>query len=919
MTKTMSIRPPVGLCVIFFVVLMTALLAGPLWQLPGLPYSTSDGTVHIYRGAAMYNAFEQGVFWPRWITTDYNGLGTPAFHHYSPGMYWLIAAIHRFGLRLDLVVKVIVTAALFLSGLGVYGWLRHAFSPAASLVSAAIYLVFPYLLFRSYYYVGDYPRLVALLLLPACLWATTALHFRSRIRNWLTAIVSLVALVLFHNLTTMVGGIVLYFFWVLMAICRRRPDGLLRCMLAASVAALLTSGFWLPAMIDLSQVQVENALALKYDFRTNFLHWRQLFRLHTLFLETRAANQASNLNSSGVDAVSWLVLAVGLVSPFFSLSKQRRVWGISGILIVLASLTLTLEVSAPLWEKIPGLSLIQFPFRFLSIVPLGLSPAAAMVIDVWPKKLRWLAAVFLLTVTVVLHFPFSFLPDITSTAFVPVEKIGRNSSPLYRSIGRDWGVSESNEFLIRGADLSLARGQRPEPDAAELTWHSPHEAIAEVSGHEEPLLLRLHYHPGWTAGERATLTKSPEGWVQVTGLRNPSQPLAIRWNGTQAQRWGEGLSLAGLFTAIAGLLFLCIRRRASGTESSEGAGEPIALFGGRSSFARPSNLTLGATVCCLFVLVVVRIVLGRFGGGPFVQHSPPVPAFTVEGQPAVLGDDRTSQVTLLGWKLLSSETPKPGGTVTVRLYWQANGSIKDDFQSYLHLYTPSLKRSWAVAHDNHQGDTSTRDWDPEKYYAEEMHLTLPSDLPPVTYSLVAVMSASDGNRLRIPDSEDDVLELTTLDVAPLRPSFLQKERPTYDTPADTDDGLRLRGYDFVQTPDASVLRMFWETNDVVASDWVIYAHLHNAKRDRIAQFDGPALAGLQSTSQWQTQALYIDRRRFSLPTWLEPGLYLLRIGLYSLESGDRLPLQPYENAQRHFENGQLLIPISIAPPDSRPY
>ncbi len=89
--------------------------------------------------------------------------------------------------------------------------------------------------------------------------------------------------------------------------------------------------------------------------------------------------------------------------------------------------------------------------------------------------------------------------------------------------------------------------------------------------------------------------------------------------------------------------------------------------------------------------------------------------------------------------------------------------------------------------------------------------------------------------------------------------------------------------------------------------------MHNYMGDLVAQFDGPALAGLQPTSQWHADALYIDRRPLDLPPELQPGAYLLRIGLYSSASGERLPLRGDDNAQDHFEDGQLVIPLTVAP------
>ena len=624
----MTNRIPTGLWVILFIALLTILLAGPFWQLGGLPANAIDQLQHMHRIAAMDRAFEQGIFWPRWFPIVYNGLGSPVFHHYSPGLYWLVAAVHGAGFGLDQALMVVVTVALLLSGFGAYAWLRYAFSPAASLAGAALLLVHPHILTRSYYYVGAYPRLLALLLLPVCLWAITALHARSRIRYWLAAVVSLTALVFSHTLLTMVGASVLALYWLLLAIGYRRPAGLLRCAGAALLAALLSAGFWLPALADLTHVQIENASLGPFHYSGHFLKLWELFTFQSLVLDSHVGNPLMPLNTLGFGVASWVALTAGLVSLFFASRRERRYWGLAGALFTLMMLMFTLSVSEPLWERIPGLGMVQFPFRFLSIAPLGLLPAAAVSIDAWPTGRRWMPAVSLLTVSVLALFPYLF-PAHTSLS--PVRQVGSitaEDTRLFERTSLAYGTTVSGEFLVRGADMKVITGQMPEPSATQLTWRSPHKAVADLSGQADPMLLRLHFHPGWGAGERATLTRGPAGWVQVTELSNPAQPLAIRWEGTTWQRWGERLSMVGLVASFAGLLFLAFRRR-----------KVVETQGEREQPSLSTSRHVKAMVGCLFVLVVARYAFDQSSSGPFLRHSTPDQlAFPVEGQPTTLGD-----------------------------------------------------------------------------------------------------------------------------------------------------------------------------------------------------------------------------------------------------------------------------------------
>jgi len=905
-------RIPNPFLVVLFIALAALLLTGPLWELPGLPGGDADSLVHIHRSGAVYRAFDQGIYWPRWFADAYGGLGSPAFHHYSPGLYWLVASAHRTGLGLDQALKLVATVGFILSGLGAFAWLRHVYSPEASLAGSALYLFYPFVWAREFYspdpFGGAYPKLLAVLLLPVCFWAFTSLHRQGRLRNWLAACVSLTALVYIHNLTALVGVSILFLFWLLLAAGYRRPKGLLRCAAAAIVAALMSAAFWLPAIADLPYVQSENVREGYFEFDRHFLDFGQLYNFQSPILDSRNGNPLTPILTFG--SASWLALIAGLVGLFFERRRDRRLWGIAGLTSVLAMLALTQQQTEPVWDNISALGYLQFPNRFLAVASLGALPATALAIDVWPVRTRWLPGAVLVTALALTLFPYLF-PAHTLTVHSPnaVKALSAKDTRSLEQAQELWGMTTSNEFLVRGADLSVATGHAPEPIATLPKWSTPHGFVVDLSGQKEPMLLRIHYHPGWNAKGRATLSPGPAGWMQVSGLANPTQPLEVQWEGTAAQSWGERLSLVGLISLVSGIAYLVFRARASDGRHTAGNSSPRSVE--RGFKFQSSTLALGAITGCLLIVTVTRIALDRSNGGPFLLNSPPGQlAFPVEGEPSTIGDASSSQLTLLGWKQLSSETPKGGGRVRVRLYWQPDGPVKQELLSFLHLYVPSMQRSWAVENRG-VARPDSQWWDPTKYYVDDLSLFLPDDLPPANFSLVAGMVTSAGERLTVPESEDNLLYLKTLDVAPTRPGIMQRMKPAVEAAATTDDGLRLQGYDLLPAADSPTLRLFWETGEGVANDWITYVHMHDDGGERVAQFDGPAIAGLQTTSRWHSNALYVDRRLLVLPEGIEPGVYLLRIGLYDRLSGVRLPFLPSDNSQGNFENGQLLVPLTI--------
>ena len=907
----MSARLSTSLLVILFVSLLALLLAGPFWQVSGLPAGTPDEQLHSHRSAAVTRAFEQGVYWPRWFPTVYNGLGAPTFHHYSPAFYWLVGAAHGTGIRLDHALKLVMTAALVLSAFGIYGWLRFAFRPAAALVGAALYLLHPHTLTRTFYFVGDYPQILALMLMPVCLWASTALFMQGRSRNWLAAIVAIAGLAFSHNLTAMTGGGVLALYLLLLAIGYRRLDALVRCALAALVAALVSAAFWLPSLADLTFVQIDNAREEFFHFSNHFLSWQDLFAVQSPVLDSRAGTPLKPPVTFG--AATWLALFAGLVSVPFAARRPGRFWGLGGALLAILLLALTLNGSELLWEHLPGLSFVQFPSRFLSIAPFGALPAAALAVDAWRPRRRYVPAVILLSASVIVLSPYLFP---SHTPFTPPREMETSSVEDIRhseQAGGAWGMTGSNEFLVKGADMEVIAGHSPEPPAVDVTWRSPHEAVADLTGKAEPVLLRLHFHPGWSAGSQAALEPGTAGWMQVSELSEPDQPLVIRWRGTVWQGRGEILSLIGVGAAVLGFFVIAFRRRQRAGSALSQPTVAAALIE-----PHPALLSVGATVVCLLAFNTARLAINGSDRGPFLLHSPPGQlAFDVQGEPVVLGDAGGPQVTFLGWKMVRGSSPRPGDPIIVRLYWQPHGRIRERLNGFMHLYTPAIKHSWATGNRG-VGRPDSQWWDPSKYYVDELRLVVPPDLPPISYSLIAGMVASSGERMTVPGSDvDNILYLRDMEVRPTRPGLFQRIRPGVSARADTGDGLRLQGYDLQASPGGPHLRLFWETGDVPTADWVTYIHLHNRLGERVAQFDGAALKGLVGTSDWRADTLYVDRRQLKLPDGLSEGEYILRIGLFDLAGGVRLPFLPREEPDR-FEDGQLLIPLRILPPEADP-
>jgi hypothetical protein len=84
--------------------------------------------------------------------------------------------------------------------------------------------------------------------------------------------------------------------------------------------------------------------------------------------------------------------------------------------------------------------------------------------------------------------------------------------------------------------------------------------------------------------------------------------------------------------------------------------------------------------------------------------------------------------------------------------------------------------------------------------------------------------------------------------------------------------------------------LFWQANQAVAENYVVFVHLLNEAGQIKAQNDDLPRAGAYPTPWWQPGKIIEDTHTLVLPPDLPGGTYQLVTGLYRPEDGVRLPL-----------------------------
>jgi len=116
-----------------------------------------------------------------------------------------------------------------------------------------------------------------------------------------------------------------------------------------------------------------------------------------------------------------------------------------------------------------------------------------------------------------------------------------------------------------------------------------------------------------------------------------------------------------------------------------------------------------------------------------------------------------------------------------------------------------------------------------------------------------------------------------------------------DPPANLDlafGPLRLLGYTLdragAKPGERFDLRLFWEVAERPPEDYTVFVHLLGADNTVWVTDDGYP-AGTPTTALWAGQIL-TDRHRLRVPDDMPPGWYSVEVGLYRLDTGERLAL-----------------------------
>lgn len=157
---------------------------------------------------------------------------------------------------------------------------------------------------------------------------------------------------------------------------------------------------------------------------------------------------------------------------------------------------------------------------------------------------------------------------------------------------------------------------------------------------------------------------------------------------------------------------------------------------------------------------------------------------------------------------------------------------------------------------------------------------------------------------------DHVVNIHGIDyVYVYRNPLRQVKTPQIALPVELGDGLRLLGYD-LDTTDARPggklrVNLYWQSERRTDVSYTVFTHLLDGEGRLIGQYDSVPLKGELPTRKWYSGQTVVDPVEIEIGTDAPPGPYSLAVGMYELESLQRLAA--YDAQGQRLPGDQVVI------------
>lgn len=500
-------------------------------------FSTHDGDWMVIRFSAFHQTLAAGQFPTRFVDRLNNNYGYPVTNFLYPLPFYAaeIPKVLKFGFVDS--IKIVFVLSTLASVLAMYWALRQRFDSLASFVGATIYLYTPYR-FVDLYVRGSLGECLAFVFPPICIGAIYKIS-RGDKKYLPVLAISTALLILSHNVVAFMFLPLIMLFILFMPNDKKK-------MIVFLFLGILTSAFFaLPALYDLQYVRLSQ---IKVSEISNYL-----VSPYKIIFPSWGFDP--NPNSHGGMSIQFGIvsIAIFLAAAYLLLIGKKRDFKLTSLLIIYVTIFFLMTVySAPVWQKIPYIDVIQFPWRLLALIVFISAFLAAFIVDFAKKKK--LIATLIISGSIISTLPYT-LPHNTNNLPDTYYSTNESTTTVRDEYLPIW-VKAKNQRAGEKVQIT------PRARLENLQVFPARYSFSIKTPESSTVLVNTIYFPGWQVSANGANVPinyhNPQGLITFKLPKGESKVI-INYGKTPVHLLSEIISLVGLI--VTGFFFYVLWRK----------------------------------------------------------------------------------------------------------------------------------------------------------------------------------------------------------------------------------------------------------------------------------------------------------------------------------------------------------------------
>ncbi len=498
--------------------------------------SGHDFEFHLYGWLEVLGQWKQGIVYPRWAALAQFAYGEPRFLFYPPASWTLGAALSTI-FPWTIVSSIYIWLALMAAGAAMFFLTRQWLDRRDATFAAVFYAVNPYHLMIVYWR-SAFAELLASSLLPLLLLLLLRADEKGR-RVTVPLALVLAAAWLVNAPAAVMIHYSLALLIVVIAWQRRSPRALRTAAIAVVLGAALAAFYLLPAVYEQKWVAIAEAVGIGLRPAENFLFAYSSDPDHVAF----------NRVASSVATGEILLTIAALWAARRWRSRNRELWYLL-VAWAAACALLMLPITGFLWNILPKLRFIQFPWRWLLCLGVPFVLLTVMGFRRWTARVAIYVAMLCVLGFVWRHFQ------------VPWWDNPADLREMQDNMATGAGYEGTDEYAPVGADAynidkTARRVTADGPAHAAIRvskWNPEFKLFTAEMSAPDNLVLRLFNYPAWRVEVNGRVVQA--GTREGTGqMLVPVEAGANRVQITFARTWDRTL---GGWISIVAIAFVLV-------------------------------------------------------------------------------------------------------------------------------------------------------------------------------------------------------------------------------------------------------------------------------------------------------------------------------------------------------------------------